>query len=363
VSRLFWYTDLDQALAASRQANKPVLSLRMLGKLTDEYSCANSRYFRSTLYANEQIRQALSERFILHWQSVRPVPVVTIDFGDGRKLERTITGNSAHYVLAQDGTPLDALPGLYSPAAFAAWLDRTAGLFESFHFSKAPPEVQLASYHESRIIAIDRQLARDLEQLPEEVRATFTSARLTPALGEEARPTAAKASRMAVGKQAAEAPLVRATEPASRTIDLSAESDSEPLWQAIAALHTDGARLDAASIELIRSEQPIPAQVAARRARSKSRVEDPLVRMVRQFESSIALDTVRNEYLLHRQIHAWFAEGSAPAGVEPLNNRVYVELFLTPPHDPWMGLVPPDTYTGLREGGLRVEEASATVAR
>ncbi len=58
---------------------------------------------------------------MLHWQSVRPVPRVTIDFGDGRKLERTLTGNSAHYVLASDGTPLDVLPGLYSPLAFQQW--------------------------------------------------------------------------------------------------------------------------------------------------------------------------------------------------------------------------------------------------
>ena len=100
----------------------------MLGNLTDEFSCANSRFFRTTLYANQEIAQRLREHFVLHWQSVRPVPRVTIDFGDGRKLERTITGNSAHYVLAADGTPLDVLPGLYGPQQFLAWLDDVQGL-------------------------------------------------------------------------------------------------------------------------------------------------------------------------------------------------------------------------------------------
>src|SRR4051812_14807472 len=31
VSRLYWYEDLDHALAAAKQSGKPVLSLRMLG--------------------------------------------------------------------------------------------------------------------------------------------------------------------------------------------------------------------------------------------------------------------------------------------------------------------------------------------
>jgi hypothetical protein len=46
------------------------------------------------------------------------VPKVTIDFGDGRKLERTVTGNSAHYILTPDGEVVDCLPGLYGPQAF-----------------------------------------------------------------------------------------------------------------------------------------------------------------------------------------------------------------------------------------------------
>jgi hypothetical protein len=289
--------------------------------------------------------------------------VVTIDFGDGRTIERTLTGNSAHYVLASDGTPLDSLPGLYSPVAFGAWLDRTAKLHARLDLSKAPAEHVIADYHRSQLAAIDEQINRDVARLPEELRVTFASARLVPGAAGEDRPTAAKASRVAVGKMALESRVVRATEPASRTIDLAPESDNERLWQAIAAIHRDGAKLDNSSVELIRSEQPIPARDAARAARAKTRVEDPLVRLVSEFENSIALDTVRNEYLLHRKIHEWYVEGSAATSVDNLNERVYAELFLTPSSDPWLGLVPPDTYTGLRAGGLRVEEASATVAR
>jgi len=95
-SRLYWYTDLEAAKIASKETGKPILSLRLLGNLSDELSCANSRFFRTALYPNAGVSQLLRDRFILHWQSERPVPKVTIDFGDGRKLEQTLTGNSIH---------------------------------------------------------------------------------------------------------------------------------------------------------------------------------------------------------------------------------------------------------------------------
>ena len=99
IAGLYWYTDLNGAKKASKALGKPILSLRLLGKLTDEFSCANSRFFRTVLYPNDEVQAVLHDRFVLHWQSVRPVPTVTIDFGDGRKLERTLTGNSIHYIL------------------------------------------------------------------------------------------------------------------------------------------------------------------------------------------------------------------------------------------------------------------------
>ncbi len=103
-ARLYWHTDLEAAKAAARAGGKPILSLRLLGNLDDEFSCANSRFFRTVLYANADVSRLLRDEFVLHWQSVRPVPRVTIDFGDGRVLERTITGNSIHYVLDAEGT-------------------------------------------------------------------------------------------------------------------------------------------------------------------------------------------------------------------------------------------------------------------
>src|SRR5690606_21243354 len=50
LSRLYWHTDLDEAVRTARREGKPIVSLRLLGDLRDELSCANSRFFRALLY-------------------------------------------------------------------------------------------------------------------------------------------------------------------------------------------------------------------------------------------------------------------------------------------------------------------------
>ena len=60
-SRLFWHTDLEQAKIKAKARNKPILSLRLLGNLNEEFSCANSRFFRSILYSDQKISKYLRE--------------------------------------------------------------------------------------------------------------------------------------------------------------------------------------------------------------------------------------------------------------------------------------------------------------
>ena len=87
-SGLYWYTDEAVAMRVAKEQGKPILSLRLLGNLDEELSCANSRYFRILLYPDESVRKLLHDKFVLTWKSVRPVPKITVDFGDGRKVER-----------------------------------------------------------------------------------------------------------------------------------------------------------------------------------------------------------------------------------------------------------------------------------
>ena len=377
LSGLFWHVDLDAAKAVAAQSGKPILSLRMLGKLTDEYSCANSRFFRTTLYANREVSEFLRTHYILHWQTVRPVPRITVDFGDGRRIERTITGNSAHYVLTPDGQPLDVLPGLYGPQAFLEWLMRSKQFAASFDVA-APSQrnAVLRSYHsrcrrsvamrwQQDLLLVAPELVADTttgssrQHSTDAVSAGVSAAAPSQAAGTQAAaaavpaPPARAAAMLAKSKSTVEIPLLRAL--TTDTPQLEKRID-EAAWNKIAALHAGDARLDEAARDVIRRENP-DAEAAALLAITKRKVESPLMRMVRNLESAIALDTVRNEYLLHRRVHEWFAAGEVPADVQPLNERVYAELFLTPSSDPWLGLVPPDTYTALERGGLVKSQA------
>jgi hypothetical protein len=347
-SRLYWYTDFEQATAAAQASGKPILSLRLLGNLDEEYSCANSRFFRTTLYANEEISKLLRENYILHWKSVRPVPKVTIDFGDGRKLERTVTGNSIHYVLTPDGEVVEALPGLYGPKAFLQHITDSLMLAKQVtKLSVADRQSALNVYHAGKLEELVELWQGDLGRIGGgSDRSLFSKAASVNTNGSQ-RPAQA-ALAIAQPKAVVESPLVRAALPlAADPLKL----EDEGVWQAVAALHAEDARLDYASRELIRSQNPTATQAGAV-AITKMVVEDPLLRLVRSFESSIAVDTVKNEYRLHRQIHQWLADRAYKADLDGLNERVYAELFLTPSSDPWLGLAPADTYTGLPNSGV-----------
>lgn len=145
-SLLYWFTDLAAAIAEARRTRRPILSLRLLGRLDQPRSCANSRFFRRLLYPHPQINRLLRDHFVLHWQSVRPVPIVTIDFGNGKVLTRTLTGNSVHVVLDATGRPVDALPGLVAPDVFVAQLLRA-------HASATADRRELAGRHQRELDA------------------------------------------------------------------------------------------------------------------------------------------------------------------------------------------------------------------
>ena len=340
-SHLYWYTDIEQAKAAARTSGKPILSLRLLGRLDQDLSCANSRFFRVALYPNAEISKLLQDRFILHWQSVRPVPKVTIDFGDGRKLERTITGNSIHYILDASGRPIDAIPGLYSPKAFLRQLQQAEVAVKNY--SKLTPsdrESYLRKYHSDRLNSIQAQWVADLSRLGIQSPPKLVEIPTNPSQP----PTAEIASSLAVSKMRVETPMLSALQSsAERNQNALAEITDQEVWNKIAQLYAVDAKLDQNSISLIK----------AKKSQSANTQEDNLPIIVKKFEATMALDTVRNEYMLHSQIHQWFMQGKQTRNVEALNEQVYAQLFLTPSSDPWLGLFPSDSYSAIDNDGIR----------
>lgn len=330
IAGLYWHTNLEEAKKTSAATNKPILSLRLLGKLTDEFSCANSRFFRTVLYSNAEVSTYLREHYVLHWESVRPVPKVTIDYGDGRKLERTLTGNSIHYVLDSQGHPVDALPGLYGPRAFR----RALGIAESVMKSLAgktdvQKEAILKAYHDVQRSRIAGEWVRDINQ---------TGGKVPEGFKPDTRGGAMSIAPLAMTKMVTERPILRASD---TTTDSLGEVTDEAAWKKIALLplHQWDSNLDRRSIALIKRQNP-------------SLTNEEMARLLRKFQELIALDTVRNEYLMHSKLYTWLMRDPDRNDVEKLNKKVYASLFLTPNSDPWLGLFSADVYTALDNGGI-----------
>ena len=319
-SGLYWHTDFDLARAAAQSSGRPILSLRLLGRLDQEVSCANSRFFRTVLYPDPRISSLLRQRFVLHWESVRPVPRVTIDYGDGRVLRGTITGNSIHYILDTRGRLVDALPGLYGPGLFGELLGggeqaaRRLARLDDPHYLTA-----LAELHRQALANRSQDLA-PLGGLPG-VLALAPSARQEP-------PTARQAGGLSRSKAAVQMPLVRALSRGAW------DSQQSPGWTLLADRYRQGWELGAESRRLLKDKHPATGEAASG--------------TIEAFERLVGLDTVRNEFLLHTLVHTWLA---TPTTIVPdlvaFNDRIYAELFLTPGSDPWLGLMSPETYLAL----------------
>ncbi|PAX56977.1 hypothetical protein [Brunnivagina elsteri] len=333
-SKLYWYTDLEQAKAAAKASGKPILSLRLLGRLDQDLSCANSRFFRVALYPNAAISQELRDRFILHWQSVRPAPKITIDYGDGRKLERTITGNSIHYILDASGRPIDAIPGLYGPNAFLSRLQISQKFASKYNqVANSDRNSYLQKYHQASIKSNEARLGMDLKKL-----GIANPPKLTESIRKSnATPNAAIAGRIAITKSRVELPVISRMEPSA-----TPEIVDRATWDRIAQLYVNDVKLDQNSLALIQSKKFY----------SNNKSPNSLQRVVNNFETAMALDTVRNEYMLRTQINQWFVEGRDTNKLEQLNKKVYSQLFLTPNSDPWLGLLPSDTYSAIDNDGI-----------
>jgi hypothetical protein len=333
VSGLYWYTDLNEAQKVANQTHKPILSLRLLGRLTDELSCANSRFFRTVLYSNAEIASVLRERFVLHWQSERPAPVITIDFGDGRKLERTVTGNSIHYVLDSSGAPIDAFPGLYGPQAFLRGLKEAEQMFSATSSLRDLNRLfVLRNFHRSHNYNTSLAWLTDIAKIGGKVPEGVTVVK-----GPHGEYRAIEVAPAAVTKMITEQTILRQMQGATEALGRVTDEDA---WRKIAQLHAADAVLDGRSIGLIRRQNP-------------SLSEQEFAAMLKNFQQLVALDTVRNEYLMHAKLAVWLSQNPTSTDLEKLNEKVYAELFLTPKSDPWLGLLDKDVYVGIDNSGVK----------
>lgn len=76
------------------------------------------------MFSDNKVSSYINENFEPAWQSVRAVPTINIDFGNGKKVTRTLHGNIVTYVCSPSGIVIDSLPGLYQPAVYVEQLER-----------------------------------------------------------------------------------------------------------------------------------------------------------------------------------------------------------------------------------------------
>lgn len=311
-SGLYWHRTLEEALATAQQEHKPVLSLRLLGQLTDELSCANSRFFRTTLYPHPLVRDVLAKHFVLHWESVRPAPIITIDLPEGRQIKQTITGNSLHLVLDWKGRPIDVLPGLYGAGEFKRQLEADLqAVADLGGLAGHEFEQRMSEFHRQRIVAARRTL---------ENRKRPCGQFLTLIKSLDGQPSDAQWAQLAA----------------------LYEAESTPSGYAAVAV------MDKAGTAR-RNNRP-NARDAGARAMTKIAVELPMFAGMKKLSESIALDTVKNEFALHRVIHEHMAK-QPTWDRDNLVTYVYASIFLSPLDDPWYGLSQPDVYAALPQNG------------
>ena len=103
------------------------------------------------LFSSDAVAKAMADQFEPVWVSVRDVPLVTIDFGGGKTITRTLNGNVATYALHPDGTVLDILPGIYQPEEYVKQLQQLHWLHRYVYFpGKDKPADRLAAYHKQQ---------------------------------------------------------------------------------------------------------------------------------------------------------------------------------------------------------------------
>jgi hypothetical protein len=114
------------------------------------------------LFSQERVAAYINQTFEPVWESVRPVPIVRIDFGDGNVLTRTLHGNILTSVCTADGQVLDALPGIYEEQAYLDQLNQLRLLAKATAKQPAKErEAWLKAYHHHQAEAIKKDQPPD----------------------------------------------------------------------------------------------------------------------------------------------------------------------------------------------------------
>lgn len=112
------------------------------------------------LFSRREVANVLNAAFEPVWVSVHPVPIGTVDFGNGHTITRTLHGNVATYVCDAEGAVYDILPGIYTPDVYRQQLGLLAALVKRVAALPADQRVPaLREYHAKAASTLNRPIS------------------------------------------------------------------------------------------------------------------------------------------------------------------------------------------------------------
>lgn len=103
------------------------------------------------LFSVPEVANYINQNFEPAWVNVRAVPRITVDFGNGRKIFRTVNGNVASYVCTPTGKVIDVIPGIYQKEDYLRALKEVRRVFDCAPSEQNAPRLNkfLAQYHKN----------------------------------------------------------------------------------------------------------------------------------------------------------------------------------------------------------------------
>jgi hypothetical protein len=228
--------------------------------------------------SNPEVIKFLSNEVIPYWESVGPVPKVTIELADGRVIKRTLGGNVVTYLLSPGGDVYDAFPGVYTPEDYLAELHKTIDAIKS--------ESNLIAWHRKELDA-----AAKTEE-----------------------------TRMTMSKAVVESPLLNALGKGRNP--QSVVKDSATVFQDYTARLQDISK-QAATVGQLRStilnntQSNDPAEIG---------------------RAAVEIDSANNLKLIRPAVHLLFSSYQKLPSLQQCRDQVYEDILHVPIHDPYLGL-------------------------
>jgi hypothetical protein len=282
------------------------------------------------LLSDPKVAEFIGKEFVPVWEEVRPVPQVTIDFGNGKKLQRTLGGNTVMYLCLPDGRVADVFPGVYTPDAFLPAAQASLAFMRTLQDGspdgcRPGADAELREWHRKQIA-----LAATSEQRRITMSKAFVESPLLNAIAGNGpwgrRPTLRTAPPGTTQQQAlpATAEVTLVPVPGRMSVDASQFQDPKKALEILSRLTDDVSKR--------------PASVEQLKARFAEVPEGQRPTPERLGEMAVQMDSQNNVRLVRPAVHLLFSTYERLPQPALCRDTVYRDILHAPLDDPYLGL-------------------------